>query len=650
MPRRFFYCISTVFLLYFSCISPVYAVFEETPLAKEEFIPNQIIVKFKKGQSPSDLERKIWERRKRGTKIFGLLKNIQEDLLTKIKGKETPEESLENLKNLEAKLKVVKKEHLFKTEKQKTVLGASSQKKDSPFKNYFLLETSPQVDTLKAIEEFQKDPRVEFAEPNYIMRLMVEPNDPYWTEKKMWGLEKIQMEKAWDINKGSKDITVAVIDSGVDYNHEDFQGGNVEIIKGPNLWPGGCGHAEDDPMDDFGHGTHVAGTIGAATNNNLGVPGINWKVKILAIKCGCHSSSLVNTPQAIVYAADHGADVINMSFGGNGSRTLKEAIQYASKKGVVLVGAAGNSGARGVFCPACYNEVIAVGATNSQDQRASFSNYGPKVDISAPGTNILSLRSSENHMCPGEKYCYASGTSMATPHVAGVAALLLAQNPNLTPEQVKEILINSGDDIGNQKVGPRLNAYNALNGTPAPSPSPTPTGSPIPTGSPTPTPTSTPLPGLVETLTLTVKLQGIDSQKKDKDMQVKISPGDIDLFPRFTCDFAGNYTTTIDLTSYNLQSGSYTIYVKEPHHLSKEFGVVLNPGENTIVRNSPEDELPAGDINSDDVVDEKDLQLLNKVYSPFSVVDAIEDLDEDGYVNSLDYSLLLTNLKSNPKK
>ena len=680
MLRRFLYCISIVFLLYFYCISPSFAILDETePVFESEFIPHEFIVKFKEGQNPNDLNRKVWERTKRGTTLGGLLQNMGEDLFARLKGQETPEEALEGLQNLEAKVKVVEKEYLFALKMQEKVLGASTEEKTAPFDDYFLLKTSSQVDTLAAIEEFQKDPKVEFAEPNYIMKLMEEPNDPYWQQGKMWGLEKIEMEKAWDINKGSKDIIVAVIDSGVDYNHEDFKGGSVEIIKGPNY--AGCGLPIDDPMDQFGHGTHVAGTIGAATNNNLGVAGINWNIKIMAIKIGCKSRSVsaAGGAKGIVYAADNGAKVINMSWGGSGSNTLKDAVKYAYKKGLVLVGAAGNSGAQGVICPACFGEVMAVGATNSQDKRASFSNYGSRVDVGAPGQGIYSLRL-------GGGFTSMSGTSMASPHVAGAAALILAQNPGLSPDEVKNVLVDSGDDIGNQGVGPRINVYKALEGgkeCDADEDCPdeekccshlcidTDTNEnhcgecnhpceeneicqdgecvaePTPTGSPTPTPT--PPPGLVETLTLTVKLQGINSQKSDKDMDLKITPGGVDLFPRFTCDFAGNYTTTVDLKSYNLESGSYTISVKEPHHLTQRFSVTLNPGENLIVRTNPEDELPAGDINNDDAVDEKDLELLNQAYSPFSVVDAVEDLDEDGYVNSLDYSLLLTNIAWIPK-
>lgn len=659
MTKRFFYFISTVYLFCIYGISPIHAVFDETTSSapQPEFVSHEFIVKYKEGQSPNDLDQKVQVRIERGIKPFGLLRNVGEDLVTRLKGQETPEELVETLKNLEAKVKVVEKEYVFALKMQEKVLGASTDEERFPFDDYFLLKTSPQVDTLSAIKEFQEDARVEFAEPNYILKLMEAPNDPYYQNGSMWGLEKIQMEEAWDITKGSKDIIVAVVDSGVDYNHADFQGGNVEIVKGKNF--AGCGLPADDPMDQMGHGTHVAGTIGAATNNNLGVAGINWNVKILAIKCGCVSNDIVNGPQGVVYAADHGAKVINMSWGGSGSNTLEDAIEYAYGEGAVLVGAAGNTNPNGspnVIYPARYDEVIAVAASTPDDERASFSHYGGDVDVAAPGVNILSLRAEGTDMygggqhIVGEDYYVAQGTSMAAPHVSGLAALILAQNSNLSPDGVKAKIVDYADPIDtDQPIGPRINAYRSLNGT-EPSPTPTPTGSPTPTpsGSPTPTPsgspTPSPSPGPVTGLTLTVKLQGINSKKKDRDTRVKITPGNIDRYARFSCNELGRFTATMNLSNENLTSGGYTVLVKEPHHLTKNFSVTLNPGANTITKVAPGDELRAGDIDGDDDVDVNDKNLFLAAYSPLSVVDAVEDLDEDGYVNSLDYSLLLTNL------
>ena len=631
MAKRFLYFISTVYLLYISFISPIHAVFEETTSSAPQpvFVPHEFIVKYKDGQNPNDLDKKIQVRMERGTKVFGLLRNVGEDLVTRLRGKETPEEAVETLKNLEAKAKVVEKEYVFALKMQEKILGASTDKEEFPFDDYFLLKTSPQTSVSSAIKEFHKDSRIEFAEPNYIMKLMEAPNDPYYQDGSMWGLEKIQMEEAWDINKGSKSITVAVVDSGVDYNHADFQGGNVEVVKGKNF--AGCGLPADNPMDQNGHGTHVAGTIGAATNNNLDVAGINWNVKILAIKCGCASRDIYNAPQGVVYAADHGAKVINMSWGGSGYSTLRSAIEYARGKGIVLVGAAGNENLSTVIYPARYDEVIAVAASTPGDKRASFSHYGEDVDVAAPGVDILSLY-------PNNRRARMDGTSMASPHVAGLAALILAQNPSLGPDEVKSKIVDYADPIDtDRQIGPRINAYRSLNGT---EPTPTPTGSPTPTPTPSRSPSPTPPPGDVASITLTVRLQGINSKKKDRDMRVTIDF--LVYHPRFYSDEAGNFTGTIDL---NIASGSYTIAVREPHHSTKEFSVDLAAGENTIVKVSAGDELRAGDIDGDDDIDEDDRQALLEAYSPFAVIDAVEDLDEDGYVKSLDYSLLLTNFE-----
>lgn len=653
MTKRLFCFLATIFLLWiFSPFSAQAFVGQEGfPLTDGRYFPHEVVVKYKEGQNPNDFVQQVQRRAERGTTVFGLLRNVGEDLVTRLKGRETPEEALGSFKNLEAKVKVVEEDYYFAFRMRERVLGASTEGNEFPADDYFLFKTSSQIDTLAAVEEFKKDPRVVFAEPNYILRLMETPNDSYYRNGLMWGLEKIQMENAWDVNKGSKSVVVAVVDSGVDYNHADFQGGNVEIVKGRNLWPGGCGLADDDPMDQLGHGTHVAGTIGAATDNNIGVAGMNWNIKLLAVKCGCKTDEIANGPQGVVYAADHGADVINMSWGGSGYNTLRDAIEYAYGKGIVLVGAAGNTMPNGspyIIYPAKYQEVIAVTATTSDDERASFSHYGQGADVAAPGTNIISLRSSENYMCLGTEYCYASGTSMAAPHVAGLAALILAQSPGLSPDEVKARIVDYADEITtDMPIGPRINAYQSLSagGQPTSTPTPTPDGEATPT--PTGEPTATPSPGTVTRLDLTVKLQGIDSPKRDREMTMTLDSQDYN--PLFTADETGRFKGRVE--NPGIESGDYSLVVKELHHLTKEFSVTLFRGNNDIVRVSTGDELRAGDIDGDDDVDEEDKSALLTAYSPFSLVDpagVFEDLNEDGYVNSLDYSLLLTNLEGVP--
>lgn len=273
---------------------------------------------------------------------------------------------------------------------------------------------------------------------------------------------------------------------------------------------------DSDARDFYGHGTHVAGTIGALTNNSIGISGINWNVQLLAVKVlnDYGSGHTVDIVAGIYYAADNGAKVINMSLGGDyrcaESQSLQDAISYAVSRGVTVVVAAGNENAdANNSSPASCNNVITVAATGPDDERASFSNYGSAVDVAAPGgnartddfpdttTNPDCFSASRNYLCrirsttPNNTYRLYVGTSMATPHAAGAAALLLAQNPSLTPDQIETALKNSGDSIAtDQPIGKRLNMYTALQLTSSQTPAPTsltPTSSQAPSLTPTPT-------------------------------------------------------------------------------------------------------------------------------------------------------------------
>jgi len=255
-----------------------------------------------------------------------------------------------------------------------------------------------------------------------------------------------------------------------------------------------------EPNEDA-HGTHVAGTIGATGNNSTGVPGVNWQVQIMVLKfigpAGGYTSDAI---EAIQYATDKDAKAINASWGGGGfSQALKGAIEACN---CLFVAAAGNGGSDGIgdntdtspHYPSAYNSanLISVAATDRNDARASFSNYGAtSVDLGAPGVSIRST-------LPIDTYGNFSGTSMAAPHVTGVAGLLLAQNGLLTPSQLKSQILNNVDPIaalsGITVTGGRLNAYQALTGSPPPTPTPGPSATPTPTATNTPTrtPTSTP--------------------------------------------------------------------------------------------------------------------------------------------------------------
>jgi subtilisin family serine protease len=247
---------------------------------------------------------------------------------------------------------------------------------------------------------------------------------------------------------GSSWPIIAIVDTGVDRTHPDLAS---KVLPGWNFVSG-----NSDASDDFGHGTHVAGIAAAVSNNVTGVAGIAWQNPILPVKVldSQGSGTYDAIANGIIYAADRGASVINLSLGGfYGSTTLSQACQYAYQKGCVLVAAAGNNDSTLIQYPAAYPTVIAVGATDQDDGKAWFSNYGRQLSVTAPGVDILST----TPMAPvtlNTLYGYAtqydslSGTSMACPHVAGVAGLLLSVNPNLGPDNVRHLLQRTALDLG----------------------------------------------------------------------------------------------------------------------------------------------------------------------------------------------------------
>jgi len=329
-----------------------------------------------------------------------------------------------------------------------------------------------------AIESLQKDPEVEIVEPNYLVRLLVAPNDPFYTSSgswsqtyaDLWGIKKINAETAWDQTTGSNTIIVADIDTGVDRNHEDLKNNiwvNSKEIPGNGVDDDANGYKDDyygwdfanndkDPMDDHGHGTHTVGTIAAEGNNSLGVVGVSWKAKIMALKflSASGSGSTASAASALRYAADMGARVSSNSWGCSCQSSItNDAVAYEHSKGMVAVVAAGNSNSDALdFSPAASDYALTVAATDSNDKKAYFSNFGERIDVAAPGVDILSTRASVNPMCTTARtignYCHVSGTSMAAPHVAGLAALLLAKNPSLTNEQLRQIIRLGATDIG----------------------------------------------------------------------------------------------------------------------------------------------------------------------------------------------------------
>ncbi|HAW49729.1 TPA: hypothetical protein DCX16_02105 [bacterium] len=319
----------------------------------------------------------------------------------------------------------------------------------------YKLKLKKSSDIFKVIDELMKDPNVEYAEPNYIRKIQniknAVPNDPYLDQQ--WGLRRIRTPEAWNIEKGGPNVIIAILDTGIDYNHFDI---DDKIIGSQSFVA-----SEEDPMDYSGHGTHVSGIVGAEVDNGTGCAGVAWNCKLLAIKCldkkGNGEDS--NVYSAIKYAADYGAKVINMSFGGTGySKTLKNAVDYAHNKNVLLVAAAGNSGGSQIFYPAGYENVMAVAATDINDRKAYFSQYGYWVDIAAPGVRILSTS-------PNNKYLYSDGTSMASPFVSGVAGLMFSRYLGTTNTWVFSEIKRLSDRIDIEINGGILNAYKTLCGT-----------------------------------------------------------------------------------------------------------------------------------------------------------------------------------------
>ena len=370
----------------------------------------------------------------------------------------------------------------------------------------YLVKAKGDVRTLGGLEHLENREGVNFIEPNYLVfsasqtlipvsgapeptgaervGAAMTPDDPYWasdgyTGFGQWNMRVIQADKAWDLTVGKKDITVAVVDSGIFKDHRDLRN---------NYIPGGYDwvNDDDDPSDDNGHGTWVAGIIGAEINNDYGVAGIAQvsliAEKVLGSRATGSTSDLIS---GIVHAADMGADIINLSLGTDSySSALEQAINYAHEKGCVLVAAAGNRGSRVPHYPAAFSNVIAVASTYGEpdDVRAPYSNYGTWITLSAPGgwdanQNGLPelgefwVLSTFNHP---DEFALGTGTSASTPHVSGLAALFKSVCPTATNEEIEEALKRTCDDKGSpgwdEMYGHgRINAYRLLSTSMVPS-------------------------------------------------------------------------------------------------------------------------------------------------------------------------------------
>lgn len=346
-----------------------------------------------------------------------------------------------------------------------------------------------------ALAEYKNFEEVEAVQPNFYYHLLATPNDPQFTSTGMWGLTRISAPSAWDFTTGSSAVVVADIDTGLRYTHDDLAANawtNPGEIQNNGVDDDGNGFVDDfygwdffyndsNPIDDAGgHGTHTAGTIGAVGNNLVGVTGVNWNVKIMPIKIyspvGTDSTSamLVNAYNYVRMMKNRGVNirVTNNSYGGCGEacgydQATKDALDAMGNAGILNVFAAGNDN-RNIETtpsfPASYTSptVLSVASSTSTDVRSSFSNYGVvSVDLAAPGSSVLSTYANSN-----TSYATLSGTSMATPHVTGAAALLSAYNPSLSPASLKATLMNTVDPLSNWtgfvKTGGRLNVARAL--------------------------------------------------------------------------------------------------------------------------------------------------------------------------------------------
>lgn len=342
------------------------------------------------------------------------------------------------------------------------------------------LEPSAEIGALS--QALSALPAVEYIEPVYLWHALVEPDDDDYDQQ--WALPEISAPDGWDSQKDSPDVVIAVIDTGVDYDHEDLADNmwrNPDEVPGNGIDDDGNGIVDDvhganfvpaaptgDPMDDHNHGTHVAGTIGAVTNNATGVAGVSWQPQIMALKflSANGSGSTVGAIKAIEYALVKGADIMSNSWGGGGfSQALEDAIEMANDEGILFTAAAGNSNIdndQTPHYPSSYEvaNILAVMATDQANDRAGFSNFGAQsVDVGAPGVSILST-------VRNDQYAAFNGTSMATPHVSGVAALLKQQDNTRDAAVLKQLIMENVDQFaglqGTSVTGGRINLAKAL--------------------------------------------------------------------------------------------------------------------------------------------------------------------------------------------
>lgn len=416
-------------------------------------------------------------------KIYFKLKDNVKIELSKSSNDNVKPADLPFLAKLSSKYKISKTRRPFVIDEDPKLLRSF----ELNFENYSL------VDSL--INEIEAFDMIEYAEKVPIAELCYTPNDSYFKNINnlhlKWHWDVIQAEDAWDICKGDPDIKVAVVDVAVWTAHPDLNSKVVAQYDATNGAPD-CNPPSisnnQSKYELWSHGTHCAGLIGAATNNETGVAGIGYNVSIIGVKAAdSQSAQLTSYLDAVTWAANNGANVISMSYGKSGSQTGQNIYYAAYKKGITLVAAAGNQGDDAINYPASYSFIISVGSTDSDDIKSSFSQYNEYVDIMAPGgycmgysPTISLLSTTYNTYLSGVgnitgNYDFMIGTSMATPIVSGLCGLMLSLDPSLTPLEIEQCLKSTAINIDTLEVNDgsnkpysgkmgagRINAYKAM--------------------------------------------------------------------------------------------------------------------------------------------------------------------------------------------
>jgi thermitase len=328
------------------------------------------------------------------------------------------------------------------SETETLIIGFKEEIPEWAFERYEVLETNKELNCIlvktrgkeKVFSEGFGLGEVKYVEENKLVHALYVPNDPLWNRQ--YGPRSINANDTWDYEKGTKSVKIVIVDTGIQYDHPDLA---ANYVSGGFDWV----NNDTEPYDDYGHGTRCAGIAAAVMDNNIGIAGIA-QVSLMSEKVLNETGwgSTWNVSRGITHAANNSADVISLSLGGEHSYEMEDACQYAWNKGCSLVAASGNENSSVIY-PAAYETVIAVGAIDQNDNRCSFSNWGPELELVAPGINILSCDRSN-------QYANGTGTSMATPHVAGVAALIKSRYPEFSNEELRERMKNTARDLGAQ--------------------------------------------------------------------------------------------------------------------------------------------------------------------------------------------------------